>query len=1016
MSERRPSEATERLAAIIEGTDDAIIAIDVDGRFLEWNAGAERIFGYSAAEAAELAPAELMPPERRGERTLIERILDGERFDHLETERVRRDGARVQLSLSLSALRDAEGAIVGALAIVRDVSERYVADTERARLAALVDASADAIVATDAQFRITSCNAAAGELYHLTADELLGLLATELSAPVAGEDEKLAALERALAGETMHTEGVRLRRDGSEFAVAGTVAPVRSSSGEVVGVVSIARDVTSEWRARRSLERDERRARLLAEASRVLDRSLQIEHVVEAITQLVATEVADLCAVVLADEVTGETELVEVATDDPAVARIVRAAFEQIVLVDDPQSASGPAIRHGADVLIDPVPPELLAGWLARVPALAEAPAALTVTSMMVVPLRATGTTVGLMLIASLESQQHFDQDDLQLARELADRTAQSLGNARLLTTTTDALAEAEAAARQLRAAQERFSSAFANAPIGMALVCTTSDSMNRIEDANPALCELTGFMHDDLTGRDLIETLVHPADRLAVRGELERLIQGETAALSAEHRYVRNGGADVWVQTSVACLPGPTEGNELVLQVQDITERKRYEGQLRYLADHDPLTGLYNRRRFVEELDRAAAESHRTGIATAVLVLDIDHFKYINDTYGHTIGDEVLTGIARTLVGRTRDTDVLGRLGGDVFGIVLTHSHARDVQAVAFDLLAKLRERDAQMSNGQMISVTASVGYRVIERGEGLGADELIVEADVAMYDAKEKGRNRVVVAGHDSIEPTRLRRRLAMSERIRRALQLDDGFTLYEQPIAALANGEIDRTEILLRMPDGEGDLLPPSVFLYVADHFGLMPELDMWVIAHAIELLAERQAAGITLGMEVNLSGTSVGDSTVIDLIADSVRNSGIDPTALTFEVTETEAIVNVDRARVLSRRLSSLGCQFALDDFGAGFGSFYYLKHLPFDVVKIDGDFIKALPSSRTDQLTVQAIVTIARGLRKQTVAEFVGDDRTIEMLRAIGVDFAQGYHIGKPAPASLVPHHLSRSTS
>jgi diguanylate cyclase (GGDEF)-like protein/PAS domain S-box-containing protein len=1012
LSHRRPHEVSERLAAIIEGTDDAIIAIDVEGWFLEWNPGAERLFGYTAEEAATLSPAMLLPPEQRGERPLIERILAGETFDHFETERVRRDGTRVQVSLSVSAIRDLDGAIIGAFAIVRDVSERHAADAERSRLAALVGASADAIIATDVAFRITHCNAAAAALYRLEHDEMVGRLATELSDPLEEADDRVAALERALAGETMDVEGVRLRHDGSQFAVSGTVTPVRASSGEIVGIVSIARDVTTERRARQALEHAERRARLLAEASNVLDRSLQPEHVVAAITRLVASELADLCCVVLADEVTGETELIEVATEDPLVARIVRSAFEQSPLSDDPDRASGPVIRSDRDVLLDPVPPELLAGWLERHPELADAPAALAVSSMMMVPLRASGSTVGLMLIASLESQQHFDRDDLLLARELANRTAQSLGNARLLTTTTYALAEAEASSRELRAAQQRFSSAFANAPIGMAVVSGTDDAMSRIEDANPALCELTGFVHEDLRGRDLIETLVHPADRLAVRAELERLIRGETGALSAEHRYVRNGGTDVWVQTSVARLSGHTGGHELVLQVQDITERKRYEGQLRYLADHDPLTGLYNRRRFVEELDRAAAEAHRTGVATAVLVLDIDHFKYINDTYGHTIGDEVLTGIARTLVGRTRDTDVLGRLGGDVFGIVLTHSHARDVQAVAVDLLAELRDRDALMSNGQVISVTASVGYRVIERGDGLSADELIVEADIAMYDAKEKGRNRVAIAGRDSIEPTRLRRRLAMSERIRRALERDDGFTLYEQPICALGNGEIDRTEILVRMPDGEGDLLPPSVFLYIADHFGLMAELDMWVIAHAIRLLAERQAAGITLGMEVNLSGTSIGDSVVIDFIADSVRNSGIDPTALTFEVTETEAIVNVDRARVLSRRLSSLGCQFALDDFGAGFGSFYYLKHLPFDVVKIDGDFIKSLPASRTDQLTVQAIVTIARGLKKQTVAEFVGDDRTVAILREFGVDFAQGYHIGKPAPAILLPHHLT----
>ncbi len=951
MSLGRPHEDSERLAAIIQGTDDAIIAVGLDGRFTEWNAGAERLFGYRADEAIGRPLSILMPPERAGEdAALLARVFAGEQIGRLETERVRRDGGRVFVSLMLSALRTPDGAIVGAFAVSRDITARRAADAESSRLAALIAASADAIIATDVEFTITNCNAAAAALYRMAPEEMLGRRATEISSSLGGDVERVDRLERALRGESVHTEGLRRRLDGSEFAVAGTITPVRAASGEIVGVLSIARDITAEWRARATLERGERRSRLLADASKVLDRSLQTEHIVAAITPLVAAELADLCAVVLADAVTGETELVEVVAPDPAIASIVRRAFEQMPLSEEPGAVSGPALRYGSDVLIDPVPPELVARWLERVPDLAHAPAALAVSSMIIVPLRAAGSTIGLMFIALLDPERHFDRDDLRLARDIADRTAQALENARLLTTTASALAEAEAAARELRAAQQRFSSAFANAPIGMALVSAAGDSMSRIEDANPALCELTGFVPEELRGRDLIETLVHPADRLSVRRELERLAHGEAGALSAEHRYVRNGGSDVWVQTSVARLPGRPDASELVLQVQDITERKRYEGQLRYLADHDPLTGLYNRRRFVEELDRAAAEAHRNGVSTAVLVLDIDHFKYINDTYGHTIGDEVLTGIARTLVGRTRENDVLGRLGGDVFGIVLTHSTARDVQAVAAALLAELRDRDALMSNGQLISVTASVGYRVIERGDGLSADELIVEADIAMYDAKENGRNRVAVAGRDSIEPTRLRHRLAMSERIRRALERDDGFVLYEQPIFSLARDEIDRTEILVRMPDSDGDVLPPSVFLYVADHFGLMADLDMWVIAHAIELLAARQSAGIAIGMEVNLSGTSIGDSTVIDFIAESVRSSGIDPTALTFEVTETEAIVNIDRARVLSRQLSSLGCKFALDDFGAGFGSFYYLKHLPFDVVKIDGDFIKSLPTA------------------------------------------------------------------
>jgi EAL domain-containing protein (putative c-di-GMP-specific phosphodiesterase class I) len=195
---------------------------------------------------------------------------------------------------------------------------------------------------------------------------------------------------------------------------------------------------------------------------------------------------------------------------------------------------------------------------------------------------------------------------------------------------------------------------------------------------------------------------------------------------------------------------------------------------------------------------------------------------------------------------------------------------------------------------------------------------------------------------------------------------------------------------------------------VFLEVAQRFGQMHAIDRWVIDHAIRLLGERRAAGLELCVHVNLSGDSLTDESLMDFIAAAVRNAPIDPTRLVFEVTETEAIVNVERARGLARRLSSLGCGLALDDFGSGFGSFYYLKHLPFDLIKIDGDFVRELPASRTDQLTIEAIVQIARGLGKPTVAEFVGDDATLALLRRLGVDFAQGYHLGVPGPVATVP--------
>ena len=333
----------------------------------------------------------------------------------------------------------------------------------------------------------------------------------------------------------------------------------------------------------------------------------------------------------------------------------------------------------------------------------------------------------------------------------------------------------------------------------------------------------------------------------------------------------------------------------------------------------------------------------------------------------------------------------------------MLAGSGGPAAEALASSLLRDMRQLSVPGGAPQPVIVTVSIGIRAVEPDEILTADELIVEADIAMYEAKERGRNRLAIGGRGSDEPARLRRRLAMADRIRHALKRDDGFVLYEQPIRSLQSGEIERTEILVRMPDENGDVLPPAAFLPIADRFGLLPALDKWVITHSIDLLERRQAAGIDLGMEVNLSGTSISDRDVVDFITASVRNARIDPRALTFEVTETEAIVNIDRARLLSQQLSSLGCQFALDDFGSGFGSFYYLKHLPFDVVKIDGDFIKALSTSKTDQLTVQAIVTIARGLGKTNHRGVRRRRDTVGMLRSSASTSPRASTSASPSP-------------
>jgi EAL domain-containing protein (putative c-di-GMP-specific phosphodiesterase class I) len=308
---------------------------------------------------------------------------------------------------------------------------------------------------------------------------------------------------------------------------------------------------------------------------------------------------------------------------------------------------------------------------------------------------------------------------------------------------------------------------------------------------------------------------------------------------------------------------------------------------------------------------------------------------------------------------------------------------------------------RQALVAGGQRLRITTSVGLALFD-GSAAEGEDLLADADLAMYEAKESGRDRYAVYTQE--RQAHAQARFTWAERIRRALERDL-FVLHAQPILNVAEGRVSQYELLLRMQDGVGGLPRPGAFLPTAERFGLITEIDRWVVKNAINLIASHRAAGNSLRLEVNLSAKSLGDDQLPQLIEHELAATSIDPASLILEITETAAISNMEEARDFAERLVALGCRFALDDFGAGFGSFFYLKYLPIDLLKIDGDFIHSLASSVTDQLVVKAIVSIAHGLGVKTVAEFVGDDDTLDLLRSYGVDYAQGFHVGRPRPAS-----------
>ena len=431
---------------------------------------------------------------------------------------------------------------------------------------------------------------------------------------------------------------------------------------------------------------------------------------------------------------------------------------------------------------------------------------------------------------------------------------------------------------------------------------------------------------------------------------------------------------------------------------LRDVTERRRFETQLRHLADHDHLTALFNRRRFEEALSEYVAYAARYGRHGAVLLLDLDRFKYVNDFHGHSAGDDVVRMIGSSLTRVIADTDVVARLGGDEFAVLLKETSREGAEATADALLTRCARRSSRSGRPPSRSRRASASSR--------SASPRPTSRTCWPSPTWRCTRPRRPAAtaatsptATTSASPA-CRRAWPWADQIRRALD-EDRFVLYWQPIIELATDTATHYELLLRMIGTDGEVISPAAFIETAEHFDLIQELDRWVVRTAIQRLADDPDGGYRL--EVNLSGKSIGDPELPELIEREIAATGVDPGRLVFEITETAAIANMDLARAFAERLRKLGCRFALDDFGAGFSSFYYLKHLPLDYVKIDGDFIRNLAGSVTDQLVVKSIVDIARGMGMKTIAEFVETAEIVEMLREKGVDYSQGYHHGRPEP-------------
>jgi diguanylate cyclase (GGDEF)-like protein len=436
--------------------------------------------------------------------------------------------------------------------------------------------------------------------------------------------------------------------------------------------------------------------------------------------------------------------------------------------------------------------------------------------------------------------------------------------------------------------------------------------------------------------------------------------------------------------------------GDALNTTIRALKDR---DESLRKMAESDPLTGLVNRSYFLRELEKEIEHVSHDAVESAVFFIDLDQFKYINDTLGHAAGDKLLIRVSELLKSRVRDKDVVSRFGGDEF-TVLARSVSREG---AVDMANSFNQimRDMRLVEGDKVfSVNCSIGIAMIKPGQHTAA-EILSHADMACFAAKSHGRNRYQLYEESGESKKEMAMDIGWFQHIKQIIE-QDRFRLVYQPIVDVIHPEKECFEVLLRMPGPNGDLVLPSIFLPVAQRFGLMADIDRWVIINALKALAGFRAAGREIVLSINLSGQSLEDTSFLQLIRDQLERNRVPPASVIFEITEQTAMRYLDKAQRLIQGLVDIGCRFALDDFGTGFSSFSYLKHLPVDFIKIDGSFVKNMARNSIDETMVLSIIQIARSLGKMTIAEFVGDEKTITMLKASGVDYMQGFYVGVPS--------------
>ena len=553
--------------------------------------------------------------------------------------------------------------------------------------------------------------------------------------------------------------------------------------------------------------------------------------------------------------------------------------------------------------------------------------------------------------------------------------------------------------AEQELAEEARFRFAMDSSAIGMMLISAEGE----IERVNPAMCDLLGWSADEMLTLTMYE-IVHPDDQEADLAVVEEFVDGRTEASRRIERFLTSTGQAIWVELSLAAVRHPDQSLwYFVAQILDVTDRVNAEQALIHLAAHDPLTGLANRLELADEITRALHARQRSGKPTAVLMIDLDRFKNINDTLGHAAGDELLIAVAQRIASTVRAGDLVARPGGDEFIVVMREiDEPTEAVRAASRIVEQLRAPFA--SQGSEFFVTASIGIAVST--ESSAADDLVREADTALYVAKEGGRDRVAVFNEEL--RVAVAQRLSIESDLRRALERDE-FVVWYQPEVDLATGAVIAVEALLRWRHPDGDLYPAARFIEIAEETGLILDIGTWVLNQACVQAADwaTERPNRPLTVRLNVSTLQLAETGLLDDLDSAISRSGANPASLCIEITETALLHDTPTVHANLHGIRSRGISIALDDFGTGYASLATLRSYPIDVLKIDRSFITDMIVSEYDLRLVRAIVALADILGLSVTAEGVEHEEQARLLHSLGCPSAQGFLYSAAVPAEAI---------